>query len=60
MFENLIITFKLQVSSSIIIDTISNYYNDRVWSEGPRNGTFINPNYNIAERTFVYVVIQGS
>ena len=45
VFVNWIITFKLRVSS-IIIDIISNYYNDRLWSGGPVKGTFINPNYN--------------
>ena len=44
---NWIITFKLPVSS-IIIDIISNYYNGRLSSEDPLNGTFINHNYNIA------------
>ena len=51
MFENLIITFKLQVYSIIIIDIISDYYNDCLWSDGPLNGTFINHNYNIDEGT---------
>ena len=65
MFGNLIITFKLQVPSIIIIiGRISNYYNDRLWSDGPLKGTFINHNYNIAEGTlkvtFVYFVMQGS
>ena len=45
MFVNEIITFKLRISS-IVIDIISNYYNDRLWSECPLNGTFLN--YNIA------------
>ena len=67
MFGNLIIAFKLQVPSIIIIDIISNYYNDRLWSEGPLKGTFLNHNYNIAEGTlkgtikvtFVCFVMQG-
>ena len=40
--------------SYIIIDIISNYYNDCLWSEGPLRGTFINYNDNIAHSLKVF------